>query len=101
MKNIIEDYNSTISMTKKSFLCILSILSSPTMMSVTERHVTIMVKLTIGYDTVMKKKLTFRNLKQISILNLRLVSFVNQPTLWKRKVIMENMEKTKNKTFPL
>jgi hypothetical protein len=59
MMNIIEDYNSTISMTKKPFLCILNILSSPTMMSVAKRHVTIMVKLTIGYETVMKEKQTF------------------------------------------
>jgi hypothetical protein len=63
MKNIIEDYDSTTSMTKKPFLCILSILSSPTMMSVTKRHVTIMVKLAIGYEIVVKQKLTFRNLK--------------------------------------
>ncbi len=60
-----------------------------------------MVKLAIGYEIIMKKKLTFRNLKQISILDLRLVSFVNQPISWKRKVIMENMEKTKNKALPL
>jgi hypothetical protein len=59
MKNIIEDYNSTTSMTKKTFLCILDIPSSPTMMSIAKRHVTIMVKLTIGYETVMKEKLTF------------------------------------------
>jgi hypothetical protein len=68
MKNIIEDYNSITSMTKKPFLCVLDILSSPTMMSVAKRHVTIMVKLAvakrhvtimvklaIGYETVMKK----------------------------------------------
>jgi hypothetical protein len=59
MMNIIEDYNSTTSMTKKPFLCILNILSSPTMMSVAKRHVTIMVKLTIGYETVMKEKQTY------------------------------------------
>ncbi len=71
------------------------------MMNIAKRHVTIMVKLAIGYETIMKEKLTFQNLKQINILDLKLVSFVNQPISWKRKVIMENMEKTKNKTLPL
>jgi len=63
MKNIIKDYNSTTSMTKKPFLCVLGIISSPTMMSVAKKHVTIVVTLAIGYETMMKKKLTFRNLK--------------------------------------
>jgi hypothetical protein len=63
MNNIIKDYNSTTSMTKKPFLRVFNILSSPTMMSVTKRHVSIMVKLAIGYEIVMKEKITFRNLK--------------------------------------
>jgi hypothetical protein len=47
------------------------------MMTIAERHASIMVELAIRYKIVMKGKLTFGNLKQIGVLDLRLISFIN------------------------
>jgi hypothetical protein len=77
MKNIIEHYDSTTSMTKKFFLCVLGGFTDPKMMTIAKRHASIMVELAICYKIVMKGKLTSGNLKQIGFLDLRLISFIN------------------------
>ncbi len=78
---------------KNLFLYMLSVPSNPTLMNIAKIHATIVIELAISYEIVMNEKLTFVNLKQTCVLGLNLVNFVNWPTLWRGKLIMEKNEK--------